>query len=251
MNAEPIFDRYYSIHFSRWPVWLLWKQLWRQVPLFAPLVFPLLLLQRIPGLKPDPVFASIYPENLRTADLEDIPPRARNALSSRIRDAGELGIRHCFCFALETLGNYEQYDAVLLDAGGITMLQIRWYETKVGKNIQQETNIFCSSTLSAGGSLSSSALAKRNVIPEMRLPDDQHRNYPETTSLDDLVRYHREAIPGAAQLRHYNCDSLLARFRERSKQLVDHLLEKRIYFELTPQEIYKLQEQEARQRHEL
>lgn len=246
MNAEPIFDRYYSIHFSRWPLWLFWKQLWRNVPHLAPLLFPILLLQRLPGLKPDPAFASVYPEDISTIDPADIPPRAQNALSSRIREAEELGFRLCFYFALETLGPYAQYDAVLLDASGATTLQIRWYEMQVGKNMQQDADIFCSSTLSAGGSLSSAALAKQNIIPEMRLPDDQQRHYPETTSVEELVRLHGEAIPEQASLQHYDCDSLFTRFRERSKELVDHLLEQRIYFELTPQEIHKLQQQDER-----
>lgn len=246
MNAEPIFDRYYSIHFSRWPLWLFCKQMWRQAPLLAPLVFPLLLLQRLPGLKPDPKFASVYPERLDPLPLESLPARPRTSLEARIREAEELGFRFCFCCVLETLGSYDQYSAALLDANGTTTLQIQWYEIQLPNNSRQDTNVFCTSSLSAGGSLTSAAMAKRDVIPEMRLPDDQARIYPETTSIEELVRLHREAIPEHAELRHHDCDSLLARFRERSKRLVDYLLEQRIFFELTPRQIRKLQEQEAR-----
>jgi hypothetical protein len=246
MNAEPIFDRYYSIHISRWPVWLLWKQLWRRVPLFAPLIFPLLLLQRIPGLKPDPQFASVYPENINPVSQDDIPARARTSLQARIREAEEIGFHLCHWFALETLGHYEQYDASMLDETGTISLLFRWYELHIRNDSQKDLNIFCSSTLPGGGSLSSSAMAKKNVIPEMRLPDDQHRNYPETTGLEDLVRYHREAIPEHTRLHQYDCNSLLNRFRERSRQLVDYVLERRIFFELTPQEIHKLQQQDAK-----
>lgn len=249
MNAQPIFERYYSVHFSRWPVWLLWKQLWRNVPLLAPLLFLILLLRKIPGLRPDPTFAAVYPERLAPLPLENIPARPRTSLEARIREAEELGFRLCFCFSLETLGSYDQHDAVLLNANGDTMLQIRWYELQIANKTHQDASVICSSTLSTGDSLSSTAIAKRDVIPEMRLPDDQSRVYSETTSIEELARWHREAIPEHARLRHYDCDSLLARFRERSKQLVDYLLEQRIYFELTPQEIHKLQEKDARQRH--
>jgi len=245
MNAAAESDRYYTLHFSRWPVWLLWKQLWRNVPLLAPLLFPILLLRTIPGLKPDPEFASVYPERLDPVPLESLPARARTALEARIREAEPLGFRLCFCFSLETLGSYDQHDAVLLDANGATLLQIRWYELRMANSTHQDTGVYCSSMLSAGGSLSSVAIAKRDVIPEMSLPDDQTRIYPETTPIEELVRLHREAIPDHARLHHDDCDSLLERFRERSKQLVDHLLERRIFFELTPQQIQKLQQQDA------
>lgn len=247
MSVEPVVDRYYSIHLSRWPVWLVWKQLWRNVPLFAPLLFPLLLLQRIPGLKPDPQYASIYPENLNPVPMQSVPSRPRTSLEARIREAEEQGFRRCQCFHLETLGTYEQYDFVMLNEAGDTVLQVRWHEMESGNYKEQETSLYCSSTLAAGGSLSSSALAKQNVVPEMQLPDDQSRVYPVTTSVEEIVRFHREAIPEHAKLVQYDCESLLARFRVRSKLLVDTLLERRIYFELTPRQIHKLQEQDAQQ----
>ena len=240
MVPEPESERYYSIHLSRWPVGLLWKYLWRNAPLLAWLLFPILFLQRLPGLKPSPQFANQYPHELTKIDSDRIPLHARTAIEARVRYAEAIGFRVCGHYQSRSLGTYEQYDTLLLSPSGVEVIQVRWHRLQVNRHVEQDCRIHCFSALVNGGVLSSNAISEKKAPREYRMTDDQSRFYPETATVEELLSYHREAVGTHPDLRRFDCETVEQFLLERSRRVVDTLLDRRVYFEPTDQEIQNL-----------
>jgi hypothetical protein len=235
-------ERYYSANVLRWPLVPMVRCFWRLNPLVVILAFPFVLLRKLPGLRPAVTYGIRYPDELTLVDWENIPAYARTPLEARKQECAALGFGDAICVQPQSIGQYEHYDVILLHETGTEFVLLRWFRVNNAGSRAQNCQVHCSSVLASGGMLSSSALARNEYFPELALEDMQRRVYPETTSIADLIGYHREGIPAGAKLREFDFLSYPEFLLARTQQLVDTMLEKKLFFELTSGQIQSLQE---------
>lgn len=274
MNSEPVSDRYYSSVEFRWRIWFFvkyhcrWLRLlpfWRWL-LYGPLMlllFCVLLLLRFLMildriychlLKPrrgrltiEPDYGVKVSDSLTTIPLEQIPAYPRAELKEHLYEAEICGFRLCHCYRLETIGDAEGFEVYLMDRSGTICLVIHWFAQwkKKKKRNEQHTWLYGMSILQNGARHISSTDASKYLMPEMRLPDEEAHYDPEVNSIEDLLRLHRENLPPDAKLEKFDCESLAQRVRDRAALQIQTFLNRKISFELTPQEIEKLKEKDA------
>lgn len=238
-------ERYYSANVLRWPLVPMIRCFWRLNPLAVILFFPFLLLRKLPGFRPAVTYGIRYPDQLTLIEWENIPADARTPLAARRQECERLGFGESICIQPESIGAYEHYDVILLHESGTQFVLLRWFRVNNAGAQAENCQVHCSSVLASGEMLSSSALARNEYFPEISLEETQRRVYPETTSIADLIGYHCEGIPAKAKLREFDFLTYPQFLLERAQRLVDSMLEKKFFFELTPRQIQKLTEKHA------
>lgn len=233
-------ERYYSMNFYRWPLRAFLSSCWRNSALETINYFPLLMYRRIPFFRPIVTYGYPFGKPMHQTELESLPSSALPVLSQRIREIEVLGFGEMHCFEYESIGTIKQYLIVLLHQDGDCRIHIGLnLQVEAGQWIQQH-NYMCTSALATGGAVISSPESPEGRYPELLADDVQEQVYPLSTTIEELVDYHRQSIPAQARLRTFNDSSLPAYLSERVLLQTEHMLQKKLYYELSSAEVERI-----------
>jgi hypothetical protein len=237
---------YYSDDITLMPNRIIWQGS-RLSGLFAPLMFSFFYLRKCLKLPFRPKFAAPYPTSLPIQSIDALPPQARDAFARTFPEMHASGLQLAFCTVTPFIGTKWGASAIFINAEGDIYASVAWIRIQLNAFDRAESTMSCHSLLPSGMTLTTGAISQNRWIPEMIPPNVSITRLPETSTLSEILRTHRERLRNQSQAPvRFDEQALQAQILTTMQALYDHLIVKNLYRKLTQAEVNRMLNEQAK-----
>lgn len=237
---------YYSDDITLMPNRIIWQGS-RLSGLLAPLMFGFFYVRKCLKLPFRAKFAAPYPTYLPVQSIDTLPPQARDAFARAFPEMHANGFTLAFCTVTPYIGTKWGASAIFINAERDIYASVAWIRIQLNAFDRAESTMSCHSLLPSEMTLTTGAISQNRWIPEMIPPNVSITRLPETSTLSEILRTHRERLrtqnPAPVRLDE---NALQAQILATMQALYDHLIGKKLYRKLTEAEVNRLLNEQAK-----
>ncbi len=238
LNGLP---KYFTDDITLLPVGVIWASMCGQplVPrttAFLYFVARKALRQRMPAY-----YGTRYPPRLTAIEPEQLPAEAEQPISQHDESCRAAGLQHFGYYLPSWIGFKRGVLSIWTDPNHTMWSTTIWFEITLGEHQNTRTVFSCHSETTDETELHTAAQTMDVWISQMIPPGVEIHRLAADASISEIIEHHRNTIADRTDLAPFDPASLRSLIEQRSQEQIDFLLFQRLYAELTPAEIERLQ----------
>ncbi|WDI42187.1 hypothetical protein [Bremerella sp. P1] len=233
-------DRYFTDDITLLPVGIIWQSLQGQSIFLRTLFFVYFVVRKLFRQRMPASYGTHYPPTLTETTEEHLPDDARQALTAFDHQCQAAGMEHVGYFLPSWIGGKSGVVSISLDHQRMVWCTANWLEIRVGQYGNARVVFACHSETADGTELHTSVETAELWIPQMIPSNVQIDRIPRGSTVADIIEHHQTSVADRTDLVAFDNDSLIAHIQRRSLELIDFMVSKGFYVELTADEIDRL-----------